>query len=108
MQVSKKREKQVSFSSLFYTARAACFGARAAGQGVATAHVSQHTFGAAYYALKAVAASDAVNTEAKIAEESNWITQKVPINLRQEFLARITIQKHGDQFFIKLQKGKDF
>jgi hypothetical protein len=70
---------------------AACFAARDAGQGVAAAHVSQHTFGAAYYALKAVAASDAVNTEAKIAEESNCITQQVPINLRQEFLARLTI-----------------
>lgn len=36
----------------------ACFAARAAGQAVATAHVPQHAFGGAYYALKAVAAAD--------------------------------------------------
>ncbi|MFH1106580.1 MAG: hypothetical protein V1787_01670 [Candidatus Micrarchaeota archaeon] len=37
---------------------AACFAARSAGQAVATAHVPQHAFGAAYYALKAVAAAN--------------------------------------------------
>jgi hypothetical protein len=85
----------------------ACFAARAAGQAVAAAHVSQHAFGAAYYALKAVAASDPVNAEVKIAEERNWITQRLPENLRQE-LSRIIVQKRGGQFFIKLQKDKDF
>jgi hypothetical protein len=85
----------------------ACFAARAAGQAVATAHVPQHAFGAAYYALKAVAASDPVNAEVKIAEEQAWITQHLPENLRQE-LSRIIVQKRGDQFFIKLQKDKDF
>jgi hypothetical protein len=85
----------------------ACFAARAAGQAVATAHVPQHAFGAAYYALKAVAASDPVNAEVKIAEEQAWITQHLPENLRHE-LSRIIVQKRGDQFFIKLQKDKDF
>ena len=37
---------------------AACFAAHAAGQAVATAHVPQHAFSAAYYALKAVAAAN--------------------------------------------------
>lgn len=87
---------------------AACFAARAAGQAVATAHVPQHAFGAAYYALKAVAASDPVNAEVKIAEERKWITQLLPENLRHEILSRITIQKRGAQMFIKLQKSKDF
>jgi hypothetical protein len=86
---------------------AACFAARAAGQAVATAHVPQHAFGAAYYALKAVAASDPANTEAKICEEQDWITKSLPENLRQE-LSRITVEKRGNQFFIKLQKDKDF
>jgi hypothetical protein len=85
----------------------ACFAARAAGQAVATAHVTQHAFGAAYYALKAVAASDPVNAEEKIAEERDWITQRLPENLRKE-LRRITVQKRGDRFLIKLQKDKDF
>jgi hypothetical protein len=86
---------------------AACFAARAAGQAVATAHVPQHAFGAAYYALKAVAASDPANAEAKIGEEQDWITKSLPENLRQE-LSRITVEKSGNQFFIKLQKDKDF
>jgi hypothetical protein len=86
---------------------AACFAARAAGQAVATAHVPQHAFGAAYYALKAVAASDPANAEAKIGEEQDWITKSLPENLRQE-LSRITVEKRGNQFFIKLQKDKDF
>ena len=86
---------------------ASCFAARAAGQAVATAHVPQHAFGAAYYALKAVAASDPSNAEAKIGEEQDWITQRLPENLRQE-LNRITVEKRGNQFFIKLQKDKDF
>lgn len=63
---------------------AACFAARAAGQAVATAHVPQHAFGSAYYALKAVAASDPVNAEIKIDEERNWITQNFPKNLKKE------------------------
>ena len=86
---------------------AACFAARAAGQAVATAHVPQHAFGAAYYALKAVAASGPANAEAKVAEEQDWITKSLPENLRQE-LSRITVEKRGNQFFIKLQKDKDF
>jgi hypothetical protein len=86
---------------------AACFAARASGQAVATAHVPQHAFGSAYYALKAVAAADPVNAEAKIAEERGWITRHLPEDLRQE-LSRITIEKRGDQFLIKLQKDKDF
>ncbi len=86
----------------------ACFAARAAGQAVATAHVPQHTFGAAYYALKAVAAVDPANAEIKIAEERNWQSRRLPKNLRQEILNKIIIQKHEDGIFIKIQKGKDF
>ncbi len=42
---------------------AACFAARAAGQAVATAHVPQHAYGGAYYALKAIAAGDPDHAE---------------------------------------------
>ena len=36
------------------------------GQAVATAHVSRHAFGSAYYALKAVSAANPLNPNAKI------------------------------------------
>lgn len=62
---------------------AARFAARAAGQAVAAAHVPQHAFGAAYYALKAFAAANPVNSEAKIAKELNWQSQHLPKKLRQ-------------------------
>src|SRR5574337_747940 len=50
---------------------AACFAAHAAGQAVATAHVPQHAFGAAYYALKAIGAADAAHAEVRVAKERN-------------------------------------
>ena len=87
---------------------AACFAARAAGQAVATAHVPQHAFGSAYYALKAVAASDPVNAMAKIAKERNWQLRHLPQNLRQEILNKILTKKRKNEIFIKIQKGKDF
>jgi len=87
---------------------AACFAARAAGQAVATAHVPQHAFGAAYYALKAVAAVDPVNAEVKIAEDRNWQSRHLSKNLMQEILSKIIIQKRDEGIFIKIQKGKDF
>jgi len=62
---------------------AACFAARAAGQAVATAHVPQHAFGAAYYALKIVAAANPANVNVKIAKELSWQTRHIPKNLRK-------------------------
>ncbi|MFA5077144.1 MAG: putative immunity protein [Candidatus Micrarchaeia archaeon] len=86
---------------------AACFAARAAGQAVATAHVPQHAFGAAYYALKAVAAVDPANA-IKIAKERNWQSRRLPGNLRQEIMDRVLILKNDSGIAIKIQKGKDF
>ena len=87
---------------------AACFAARAAGQAVATAHVPQHAFGAAYYALKAVAAADPANAEVKVAKERNWQSRRLPRNLRQEFLNRVIIQKDDHRIFIKIRKARAF
>lgn len=84
------------------------FAARAAGQAVATAHVSQHAFGAVYYALKAVAVSDPLNAEAKIAKEFKWQAKHINKKLRQEVLDKIIIEKRKDKIFIKIQKDKDF
>jgi hypothetical protein len=47
---------------------AAFFAARAAGQAVATAHVTQHAFGASYYALKAIAAIEPANAELNVSK----------------------------------------
>lgn len=87
---------------------AACFTARAAGQAVATAHVSQHAYGAAYYALKAIAANDTINSEARIAEELIWQSQQLPEHLRDKIMERLTILKQGKEIVVKLQKGEGF
>ena len=50
---------------------AARFAARGAGQAVATAHVPQHAFGAAYYALKAIAAVDPAMPRLKLPKNMN-------------------------------------
>jgi hypothetical protein len=87
---------------------AASFAARAAGQAVATAHVPQHAFGGAYYALKAIAAADPAHAEASVAKERNWQVRHIPTQLRQEVLKRVIVQKHANGVFIKVQKDKDF
>ena len=87
---------------------AACFAARAAGQAVATAHVPQHAFGGAYYALKAIAAADLAQAEVNVAKEHNWQVRHIPTKLRQEVLKRVIVQKRGDEIFIKIQKDKDY
>ena len=63
----------------------ACIAARAAGQAVATAHVSQHAFGAAYYALKAVAAAHPAQAQAIMARELDRQSRALPKHLRQRW-----------------------
>jgi hypothetical protein len=60
----------------------AAMAARAAGQAVATAHVAEHALGAAYYALKTVAAADPAQAGAKINREIAWQLQRLPEALR--------------------------
>lgn len=60
---------------------AACFAARAAGQAVATAHVPEHAFGSAYYALKI--AADSNKPKVKIVKELNWQTRHLSKKLRK-------------------------
>jgi hypothetical protein len=88
--------------------KAACFAARAAGQAVATAHVPQHAFGGAYYALKAIAAADPVHAEDNVVKERNWQARHMTTKLRQEVLRRVIVQKGDDGIFIKVQKDQDF
>jgi hypothetical protein len=86
---------------------AACFAARAAGQAVATAHVSQHAYGGALYALKAVAAAFA-NAEVKVAKERSWQSRRLPGKLREEIMERIVVEKKGKRVFVKVKKGEGF
>lgn len=86
----------------------ACFAARAAGQAVATAHVPQHAFGSAYYALKTVMATNPIKIEAKVIKEYNWQSRQLDKTLRQEIMARIVISKNKKGISIKIQKGSGF
>jgi hypothetical protein len=87
---------------------AACFAARAAGQAVATAHVPQHAYGAAYYALKAVAAADPAGAAAKAAAEREWQAGRLAEGLREEIMGRIAVQVRRGGVSIKLWKGEGF
>jgi hypothetical protein len=87
---------------------AACFAARAAGQAVATAHVPQHAYGGAYYALKAIAAADPETAEVNTTKEHSWQSRRLPENLRQEIMNRILILKNGHGIRIRIQKGEGF
>jgi hypothetical protein len=88
--------------------QAACFSARAAGQAVATAHVPQHAFGSAYYALKAIAAVDPAQAEANVTHEWNWQVEQIPPELRPEVLKRVIVQKRGKGMLITIHKDEDF
>ncbi len=70
---------------------AACFAAHAAGQAVATAHVPQHAYGGAYYALKAVAAANPIDAEQKVVSEFEWQSQSLPEHLRPGISAELGI-----------------
>lgn len=87
---------------------AACFAARAAGQTVATAHVPQHAYGGAYYALKAVAAADPAGAGVSVAAEWEWQAGQLPEGLREEIMSRIIVQERGGGASIKLRKGEGF
>ncbi|TAJ45634.1 putative immunity protein [Methanofollis fontis] len=81
----------------------AVYAARAAGQAVATAHVPQHAYGAAYYALKAVAAAGG-----DAAGERDWQSERLLAGLREEIMGRISVQRRGEGVVIRLDKGEGF
>jgi len=87
---------------------AAQFAARAAGQAVATAHVPQHAYGAAYYALRAVAAADPAGAATKAAAEREWQAERLPRGLREEIMERIVVLERGGGVSIKLRKDEGF
>jgi hypothetical protein len=87
---------------------AACFAARAAGQAVATAHVTQHAYGGALYALKAIAAAHPASAEAKVAKQLNWQSRRLPEHLREEIMSRIVVVKNRRGVKIKIDKSEGF
>ncbi|HET9906025.1 MAG TPA: hypothetical protein VFQ23_05280 [Anaerolineales bacterium] len=86
----------------------ALFAARAAGQAVATAHVAQHGYGGALYALKAIAAKDPANAERNVAEERDWQARHLPKHLREEIMSRIVVEKRRKGIFVKLIKDENY
>lgn len=86
----------------------ACFAARAVGQAVATAHVPQHAYGGAYYALKAVIAANPIDTEAKVIATYNWQKRHLAKHLREEIMSRIIVSKNKRGLSVKIQKDQDF
>lgn len=87
---------------------AACFAARAAGQAVAAAHVPQHAYGSAYYALKAVAAANPEDAERAVAKEREWQAKRIPKEIGQEVMNRIIVEKRKDGIYITVRKGAEF
>ncbi|HOZ44001.1 MAG TPA: hypothetical protein PLD13_10415, partial [Methanoculleus sp.] len=65
-------------------------------------------YGAAYYALKAVAAANPANAVAGVAAEREWQAARLPEGLREEIMERIIIQRRGGGVSIKLRKGEEF
>lgn len=87
---------------------AACFAARAAGQAVATAHVTQHAYGGAYYALKSIAASDPAHAEANVKTELEWQAGRLPGHLREEVMGRIIVGKGRGGVVMRVRKGRGY
>lgn len=86
----------------------ALFAARAAGQAVGTAHVAQHAYGGALYALKAIAASDPANAEKNVAKERDWQARHLPKHLREEVMSRIVVEKRRKGVFINVRKDENY
>jgi DNA-directed RNA polymerase subunit H (RpoH/RPB5) len=84
----------------------ACFAARAAGQAVATAHVTQHAYGGAYYALKAIIATN--QNEKEVTKAYNWQKKHLPEILREDIMNRIIVIKNKHGLAIKINKDQDF
>jgi hypothetical protein len=86
----------------------ACFGAHACRQVVETAHVAQHAYGATYYTLKALAASNPQDAAQLVTAEFDWRALRLPSHLREEVTSRIIFQKLHATLFISIRKVPDF
>jgi hypothetical protein len=87
---------------------AACWAARAAGHAVATAHVAQHAYGAAYYALKVIAVTTGADALKQVEDEREWQSLCLPVRLRDEFLERVVIRTNRGRVAITIDKSNGF
>lgn len=88
--------------------RSASSAAHACGQAVATAHVAQHAYGGAYYALKAIAASDFADGRERVFTELAWQSENLPDHLQAEVMSRLIVEERRKGLFISVRKGPDF
>jgi hypothetical protein len=86
----------------------ASFAAHACGQAVATAHVTQHAYGGAYYALKALASSSPQEQRRLLDEELAWQSDTLPVHLRDEIMSRLIVEDRPKGVFVTVRKGPDF
>ncbi len=86
----------------------ACLAARSAGHAVATAHVPQHAFGAAGYALKAVLAAFPATGEGRAERERRWQASRLASGLRREFLKRVVTRRERGRIRATVCKDRDF
>lgn len=87
---------------------AACFAAHAAGQAVATAHVTQHAYGGSYYALKAIASAHPECAKEEVLKEFTWQEEHLPKHLQDEIMKRILITEEKSRIKISIDKGEGF
>ncbi|MCA9835590.1 MAG: hypothetical protein KC422_01685 [Trueperaceae bacterium] len=88
LSVGKAREASVAAHAAAREAhdRAATYVARAAGHAVATAHMADHSPGAAIYALKALRSKANFN-ESEISQEHDWQIAQLPEEIRDLVLS---------------------
>jgi len=82
MAVIRKASLDAHAAAKETTDPAAVAAARAAGQAVATAHVPQHAYGGAYYALLALAARSSDQDAHDAWDERAWQAAQLPDHLR--------------------------
>ncbi|KQY07015.1 hypothetical protein ASD37_13005 [Mycobacterium sp. Root135] len=108
MAVIRKASLDAHAAAKETTDPAAIAAAHAAGQAVATAHVPQHAYGGAYYALRAIAARSPAQNPQAAWDEHSWQAAQLPDHLRAETMDRIVIDQTGSGLRISIRKGSGF
>lgn len=108
MAVIRKASLDAHAAAKETTDPAAVAAAHAAGQAVATAHVPQHAYGGAYYALRAIAARSSDGDVDDAFAEREWQAAQLPSHLRAEIMDRVVIDQAGSGLRISIRKGAGF
>lgn len=108
MAVIRKASLDAHAAAKETTDPAAVAAAHAAGQAVATAHVPQHAFGGAYYALRAIAARSPDRNPHDVGDERAWQAAQLPDHLRTDIMDRIVVEQTHQGLRISIRKGAGF